>query len=376
MTINVLHLRDTHEIGGPGKTILETISHIDNKKYNLHIAVFMARCEKEETPFMKEARKRGFNIHIIRSLNQFDPRILLSIFRLIKKHKIDIIHTHEILTDILGYLISKFCNVRLITTLHGWINNKFKDKVYIYIDNAILKAFNRIIVVSNAMKEQLIHCGISSGNIDVLHNSIVVKNYKKVSKGYLGEIVHKKIKRPVIGTIGRLSLEKGHKDFIKAASVVLQKGYDAAFFLIGDGPEKENLLRLIKNLNLEGKIFITGYLRNIQSVYSDIDLMVLPSYTEGLPNVVLEALLMEVPVIATNVGGTPEIIRNDETGFLIRPGFPEEISSKIIEYLRDPVKFEEMSKIGRLLIEKEFNFNKRTKKLEMIYEDVMDGKKV
>jgi glycosyltransferase involved in cell wall biosynthesis len=372
MAIKVLHLRDTHEIGGPGKTILETISHIDRSEFELHIGVFTTRNEKDESPFVRAAKDRGCKIHLIQSSHKYDLRVFFKTANLIKNLGIDIIHTHEALSDVVGYLAAKLTKKPIITTLHGWIVNTMKDKIRIYLDKLIIKRFNCVIAVSESMEKQILNDGVPQHIIRVLHNCIVTSHYNKNgTKGFLRNVIKNRNNGVLIGTIGRLSAEKGHKDFIEAASIIRRKGYEAHFVLIGDGQEKENLVKMTNDLGLDSYVTFTGYIRNVQDVYRDLDLMVLPSYTEGLPNVVLESLMMDVPVIATNVGGTSEIIKNNETGVLISPHSPQQIANEIINYLDNPLIFKEMTIAGRSLVINEFDFAERTKKLEAIYQDMM-----
>ena len=289
-----------------------------------------------------------------------------------KQLGIDILHTHEPLSDVVGFLASRRRRVLSVSTLHGWINNSLKDRLKTSLDLKILRFFNRVLVVSRVMREQAIRSGIPPHKIELVHNGIVVEKYDKgVPAGYINSLVNKNLKKPIIGTIGRLSAEKGHRDFVKAASMVLAKGYDPTFVMVGDGPERENLRKLIESLNVQSNVFLAGYATDMPRVFRDLHLMVLPSYTEGLPNVALEALLMEVPVVATRVGGTPEVIRNDETGVLVDPGSPEQMADKIIEYLTNPERFNGMARAGSTLVRKEFSFVHRTQKMERIYDELL-----
>lgn len=376
MPINILHIRDTFEIGGPGKTILETIGHINSERFKLHVAVFLGHNEKPDTPFIREAQKRNYNMHIIRSFNQYDPRIISRVLSLVKKLNIDIIHSHEGLSDIIGYIVSKLCKVSIITTLHGWIEYGVKDRIKVSLDKKVIKKYDMVIAVSETILREMTDFGVLPERLKLLYNGIVVKNYNSKGgiKGYLSEVTGIKIDGLIIATIGRLSSEKGQKDFIVAAANIIRKGYKVNFALIGDGPERDNYKRMIVELGLESNILLTGYLKDIKRVFIDIDLMVLPSYTEGLPNVVLESLLMNVPVIATRVGGTPEIIKDNETGALVNAGSPEQISSKVIEYLNNPEKYNIMTTVGKSLVKNKFNFIERTKKLEIIYNELMNSK--
>ena len=373
--INVLHLRDTFEIGGPGKTILETFSHIDRNRFEIHIGVFKTRSEDALSPFIKEARRRGIPLHLIESSHQYSPAVILSLLRVMKGMKCDILHTHETKSDLLGLIASRIRRVPVVTTLHGWIGNTRKERFMIALDKMVVRGFDRVIAVSKGMKASLVEAGFDSSRVCLLHNCIVTGKYRNTGqKGYLSEKTGKTLKRPVIGSVGRLSREKGHKDFIEAISIVLGRGYDADFVLIGDGPERENLAASIDRLGLDRNVHFAGYLSDMQLVFQDLDLMVLPSHTEGLPNVVLESLMMGVPVIATDVGGTSDIISDYESGVLVAPGRPDLLACKIVEFLEDAGRFRRMSEKGRTAVETNFNFAARTVRLERIYEELASKK--
>lgn len=371
--IKILHLRDTNEVGGPGKTIIETFSHIDKDLFSISVGVFRTREETNETPFMLEAKRRGIAVHEIRSRNQYDPAIIPEIVTLIRKDKIDILHTHEPKSDICGFLAAAICRVPVITTMHGWIVNGLKQHFYTKIDKMLARYFDRVIVVNNAMRDILIKEGVSPDIISVLHNCIVTENYyKDGTRGYIGQSIGKELRSPVIGTLGRLSLEKGHADFIEAAAIVLAQGFDARFVIVGDGPERGRIEQLISEKGLENSVMLAGYLRDPRRVLQDLDLMVLPSYTEGLPNVILEALMMEVPVISTAVGGVPDIIRDGQEGVLIQPGEPRKMASAIMNFLDDPAILGRMALKGKETVENRFDFKVRTLKLEKIYRKIME----
>ena len=367
---NILDVRDTSEIGGPGKTIIETALKLNNKKYKNYIAVFQTRKEKQDSPFIKELKKQNVPCIVLKSFNQYDPFVIFKLIKIIKKYNISVVHTHEPKSDIIGYIASLFCDVKLISTVHGWISNSKRDTFYNKLDILLLKKFDKVIVVSNLMKSQLGKEGIQVKKLELLYNSIVIENYRKFkSSNIIEKILNKKLAEPVIATIGRLNPEKGHKDFIDAINVVIKKGFSASFVLIGDGIEKNALQKSVKKYSLESHVFFTGYIQDIAKVYNEIDLLVLPSYTEGLPNVVLESLLMEVPVIATAVGGTPEILTHNQSGVLVEPGNFNELADSLINFLQNREKFSEMSKKGRGNITSKFNFARRTE----LYESLIDN---
>jgi len=371
--IRVMHLRDTYEVGGPGKTILETGSHIDKSLFSMSIAVFANGADAGESPFVSETKSRGIPVHEIQSRCRYDPRVILGIVSLVKKFNIDILHTHEAKSDLLGCLAAKITHTPIVSTMHGWITNSRKQKIYTKIDKKIARYFDRVIVVNAQMRDVLLQEGIPDGIISLLHNCIVKENYyRDQPKGYIRRYLGKEIRYPVIGTLGRLSPEKGHVDFVDAASIVLTRGYKAHFVIVGDGPEAGKIAGMISERGLGSHVTLTGYLRDPRRVLQDFDLMVLPSLSEGFPNVVLEALLMEVPVISTDVGGVPEIIRGGEEGILIPPGDPETMACAIAAFLDDPEKHNRMALQGKKIVEDRFDFRSRTRKLENIYTEVME----
>jgi glycosyltransferase involved in cell wall biosynthesis len=137
--------------------------------------------------------------------------------------------------------------------------------------------------------------------------------------------------------------------------------------MAGDGPSRAELETRIRDAGLEGWVHLPGYVQQPARVLEDADLMVLPSHTEGLPNAALEALALEVPVLATNVGGTPEVIEDGLTGRLVPARSPEQLAAAIEDFLEAPQVWRAWARRGRQLVETQFDFNVRTPKLETIY---------
>jgi glycosyltransferase involved in cell wall biosynthesis len=174
----------------------------------------------------------------------------------------------------------------------------------------------------------------------------------------------------VIATIGRLSAEKGHRDLIEALGILAARGTRVSAVLAGDGPERPLLTQRIQALGLQDSVHLVGYISQPQRILEETDLMVLPSHTEGLPNAALEALTMEVPVLATRVGGTPEVITDGETGRLVEARAPDALADAIADFVANPRQWKCMALKGRAVVERQFNFESRTRKLEAIYAEL------
>jgi glycosyltransferase involved in cell wall biosynthesis len=228
-----------------------------------------------------------------------------------------------------------------------------------------------VIAVSSAIEQACLAAGVRRDRLRLLHNAIVVERYRRTGRhGVLSEMVGRPLTSPVLASIGRLSPEKGHADLIEAVGIAVKRGYKLSTVLVGDGPDRRKLLEMVRAKGLDAWVHLPGYGSQPERILEDVDLLVLPSHTEGLPNAALEALAMEVPVLATRVGGTPEVISDGETGRLVPPRSPIALADAIIEFLSNPAPWRQMAQRGRLHVEANFDFRARTRKLEAIYAEL------
>lgn len=370
----ILHLRDTYEIGGPGKTILETHRAIDAGRFELHLGIFLAHGESEDSPFVTEARRLHLPVHFVRGRSSYDPRLIWEVAELVRTLDIDIVHAHEVKSDVIAFLAARIRPVPLVTTLHGWIGNGLKQRCLTALDKRIVRGFDQVIAVSREIYEELKAHGVPQDRLRLVHNAIVVERYVRTGKrGAMAVLLGKTVAQPIIASIGRLSAEKGHADLVEALALVKKAGRKFTMVFIGDGPERERLARQVAALGLEDAVYMPGYIREPQALLEEVDLMVLPSHTEGLPNAALEALLMEVPVLATRVGGTPEVIVDGETGRLVSPRSPEQLAGAIQEFSDDSAAWKQMALRGREMVKEKFDFQARTRKIEAIYSGLLQN---
>lgn len=372
--INVLDLRDTYEIGGPGKTILETYQAIDSSRFHLHLGVFLTDRERGDTPFVTAARAVGMPVHEIRGANQYDPRMIWRVARLVRTLDIHIVHAHEVKSDVIAWLASALHPVRTLTTVHGWIANNRKGRFLVEVDKRVLPRFDRVIAVSDRIRDELLVAGVSPGRVRLLHNAIVADRYRRTGrKGVFASRIGRSPAGAVLSCVGRLSHEKGHADLIEALGLLAARGHRFELMLAGDGPERDGLVARVQALGLANHVHFLGYVSAPASVLEESDLMILPSHTEGLPNAALEALMMEVPVLATRVGGTPDVVKDGITGRLVAPHSPEALAAAIEDFLKDPSEWRRMAGQGQEMVQRDFNFATRTSKLEGIYTELVDG---
>ena len=372
--IRVLDLRDTHEVGGPGKTILETFKAIDATRFELHLGIYLVKNESTDTPFVRAARACGLPVHFIRGHNQYDPRLVPRTAALVRSLGIDLVHAHEVKSDVLTYLSAFLYRAPIVTTVHGFIANTPKQRALVALDRWLLRRFNRVFVVSGKLRDDLVRDGVPKARTELVHNGLVLANYRRTGqRGGLAALAGREVTAPVIASIGRLSREKGHADLLEALGIMAAQGLRVSVVLAGDGPERPSLEAQAARLGIADAVHFVGYVDHPQRVLEETDLMVLPSHTEGLPNAALEALAMGVPVLATAVGGTPEVITDGETGRLVAPSDPEALAREMTHFLAHRDDWRRMADRGQQVIERHFDFNARTRRMEALYELVVQG---
>ncbi len=298
----------------------------------------------------------------------FDLRQFMCIVRLIKKHDVRIVHCHDPKCDMYGYILRfLFPKIKFVSTLHGWIAKRARSKLYVAMDKFIIRSFDAVIAVSDQIQETARNHGIK--NIHAIKNSIDVNKWRL--NGERPSNSHP----PRIGFAGRLSAEKGPLDFVRVAQKVLLKYPDAEFHVAGTGPEESAMKNLVRQLGIENRFHFAGHLdeKQLRSFYQNLDILLLTSYTEGVPLTILEAGAMEIPVVATNVGGVGEVIINEKNGLLAPAGDVELLADHVSRILKDQNWARELGMAGRRIVEKDFSIEANVKKIQAVYEKILQG---
>jgi len=372
--INVLHLRDTDRVCGPGKTIIETACAADRAAFHLSVGLF--RPPGGANAYLDAVRARGIEVHPIEAAHAWDPRLLGRLVSLIRERNIHIVHAHDYLTDILTRAVSWRVPVATMSTVHGWITNTTRSRMYVKVSQLALRGLDRVVAVSEQTRVRVLAAGIPADRVTVIHNAIVAQNYQPANfeRGAFRRQADISPEAVVIGNIGRLSPEKGQREFLQAAAPLARQDARLHLVLAGSGPDEASLKSLTAELGLDGRVTFTGHLHDVRPVYRDLDILALTSFTEGFPNVILEAFCMDVPVLASDVGGVREIITNGETGVLVRAGCTDEIAAGLRHLVTERTDGKRLAAAGKQRVMDRFQFAQRTVKEEAVYRELMDGR--
>jgi glycosyltransferase involved in cell wall biosynthesis len=239
-----------------------------------------------------------------------------------------------------------------------------------------MRRFDHLIAVSYATKEEMVAAGVPSNLVSVVHNGIDTEAWSRRQElPSLRAALGLKDAFPVIGYVGRISLEKDLETWLRAAALVARQYPAARFIVVGEGRDKsllDQLKSLAAALGIASNVEFLGYREDLPSIYATFDLFFLSSRREGICNSLLEAMAMEVPIVATNVGGTKELMLDGETGYLLSPADVEGMAQALISLVQNNNLRENMRQAGRRHIEDKFSFTARLQRIEALYERILE----
>jgi glycosyltransferase involved in cell wall biosynthesis len=366
--VRVLHLRDSPWLDGPGRTILETAARIDRTAVDYRIAPLIASPGAAH-PLVTAARERGVPVHPVNDDAGLGG-LMRKVLALVDEHRIDVLHSSELRTN----LVALQCRrrrpaLRIVSTTHGWITNDLRGRVKSLIDRTLLRKFDRVIAVSRATRQRVPTWWVPDARSVVLHNAIATERFPRdLRPPPPPEFSRARAVR--LANIGRLSPEKGQELLLRAVALLKPDFPGLHLIFAGTGPLEERLRALATELGIAAAVTFTGYVEHIGKIYADCDLVVQSSLTEGLPNVIVEAAYVGVPIVATDVGGTSEIIEHGVSGWLVRPGSLDELVGGIRRFLEEPGRFAPMRMRARQTIENEFTYEARTSRQANLYREL------
>ena len=319
---------------------------------------------------MDAVRERGLPIHAIHDPGDSLRSLVDRAVMLIDELGSEILHSSEFRTNVVALLCRRRRpGLRLVSTAHGWIANDLRGRVKTLLDRLLLRRFDRVILVSHAMRKRLPRWWVPDSRVVVIHNALMTESYGR-SMDWSARRAPRPGEPVTLLSVGRLSREKGLDVLLKAVAAMVGEYPQLRLVIAGTGPLEGELRKLATRLRLTDKTSFIGYVTDMPGLYAEADLVVQSSLTEGLPNVMLEAAYLGVPVVATDVGGTREVIEHGINGWLVEPRSVAALVAGIRSYLEKPAAIIEAAAEGRRRIEADFSFGARTERQTSLYEEL------
>jgi glycosyltransferase involved in cell wall biosynthesis len=382
--VRVMDFRGTFKGGGgPDKTILNSAVLHDPEKVDVRVVYLRDPCDREYS-IDKWAKKLNISYVDIPDGKRIDITCIQKVKELIDRYDIQLLHAHDDKTLLYGWIIKKMrprLHIMYTCHSHSIYGRKDFDRLLAYlsfylrcrIQIFLMKRFQKpILTIAKHTRQSLISDGLRPEEIEVLHNGIDTDEwYTKKGKPVLKQELCFPDDVLIVGTVARIDhLDKDLSTFYRVAAKVVNKIPNVKFVIVGDG--EGDLLNIEKKkvtaLGLDKIIAFTGHRTDIKNIYQSFDLFLMTSRSEGMPNTILEAMSIGVPVVSTRVGGVPEIIVEESMGLLAPIGDAQALSDQVVKLLNNPRQREQIAVASRHRIEEKYSFNERVWAMEKYYE--------
>lgn len=355
---------------------MDTILHIDSAKTwrggQQQVLYFAKRLRgydniiacPPQSPLAERAKATGLKVLPVEMHGEWDLLAVYKLKRIIKNNSIKIVHLHSPHGHALGLLAARSagnCKVVLSRRVDFHIRKNILSRVkYSNVD--------RIMAISERVKQVLVADGLPEEKIDVVYSGVDIERFQNVEGHYLISELGLNRDKLIIGNIAALAWHKDQRTLLEAARIVVDEFPQVTFLIVGEGPLRREIEILIKKFDLEEEVKLFGFRQDIPEILSILHLFVLSSSWEGLGTSLLDAFASRVPVVATNVGGIPEIVKDRVNGILVPPGNPGALAKAIISLLKNRDLAGQMAKEGFRLVKEKFNVERMVEETRKIYD--------
>jgi sugar transferase (PEP-CTERM/EpsH1 system associated) len=333
-----------------------------------------AELQTSTDDFVSSARQLGLEVDVIPERRRFDSRVIPALRKIVAQRAPDVVLTHAVKSHLLLWRSGLWRQFPWVAFHHGYTTTDRKMRLYNQLDRWSLPRAHRVITVCKAFAQDLCDTkGLARDRIFVQHNSIRPEPLVNTEKGRsLRERLGVRDDERVIIGVGRLSREKAHVDLIAAFNELrnIQPDISARLIIVGDGPERQELEAFARLLGIADRVIFTGHVSNVQPYYAIADVLANASHSEGSPYVLLEAMANGVPVVATNVGGVPEILNDEESALLVPPQSPQLFANALRRIMMDAGVASRLSTNAKAHVAANFSPESYVRSLMRIYQEL------
>jgi len=363
--VKVLHISSTNRWGGTQQRILILSKILNNRQIKTSVAL------PSGGPFTEKLKNAGIEVIPLEFRGKRDIRNAFLLRKILLEKKIHILHVHRSSEHFVGFIAAKCLppfKVKLVRTKHEDISISGN-----FLNHILYSRFtDKIIAVGEEIKQKAVRENFfKPSHIATIHSSVLIDKFNPdIDGGKIRRELSISNNTPIIGTIGKIHPRKDYVTFLKACILVKKDFPKAKFLWVGDGSHEKKAKNFICKAKLQDSVAFLGRREDIPEILAALDVFVLSSRSEGSPAVLKEALLMEKPVVSTNVGAVPEIIKHGENGVLVPPERPDKLAAEITKILRNPYN-KEMGEKGRVFIKEKFGEMLLAEKTKKVYLDLL-----
>lgn len=332
--LRVLAMMEAASVTGPAKNLLAFAAQAPALGVDLSVVTF----ERRSAAFCAALEEHGVPYDLIAEKHAGDLGVVPQLRRILASKQPDIVQTHNTKSHFLLRTVGAPRGTRWIAFHHGFTSTDWKDRSYNRLGRWALKGAPHVVAVCGAFARELAASGIAPDRLSICHNSVLP--FAAPPPGELADL-KESLGIPsgalVVLAVGRLSKEKGHLDLLSAAALLRAAcpTLDFRLLFVGEGPERQPLERTASTLGMADRLLLPGQRKDIRAFYGIADVFALPSHSEGSPNALLEAMTAGLPIVATAVGGSTELVSNEETALVAKARDPQSLCDSIGRLLCD-----------------------------------------
>lgn len=377
----VLRVFSRLNIGGPSVHVILLTAGLEDRGYETRLVV--GQEAPSEGSLLGFAAEKGVACVQVAGLGReirplSDVRALWGLYRMMRRFRPSIVHTHTAKAGALGRVAARLAGVPVVVhTFHGHVLRGYfgplETRFFRSLERALSRLSDAIVAVSEAVKRDLVEFGVAQGaKIRVIPLGLDLEPLlSPLPRGVLRKEAGVPAEAPLVGIVGRLVRIKDISTFLRAASIVHQSLPESRFAVIGDGEERGLLEKQVVRLGLEKIVRFHGWRRDMGAVYGDLDVVVNSSLNEGTPVALIEALAAGRPVVATRVGGNPDLLRDGGHGLLVPPSDPEALAAAILETLRSPGASRSRTQAGRSHVLSHHSVSRLLRDVDGLYRELL-----
>jgi glycosyltransferase involved in cell wall biosynthesis len=370
--VRVLYLHGFGRVGGTERAVLRLVEVI--RQWNVEPLLVWPRRDGA----VLRLQARGIRVALLKVFRWRGvlsagllPLFLVRLRRIVDESEIDCVHVNNYRSAPFGQLVSRWAKVPWVCHVRELITGERARRYR-------LRSSDASIAVSRAVADALVEAGVAAGTIAVIHSGVPLAEPLDPEEVLaLRRSLRIAPHDPVIGIVAHVLPHKGYDDLVQSLALIRKALPHIRCLIVGEAPRRRyhrDLLDLAGRLGVGDRLTWVGFREDVSRLLQAMDLFVLPSHTEGLPLTILEAMAASRPIVATAVGGIPEVVRDGETGILVPPGEPGRLAEAVLRLLGAPEQARRMGELGRTRAESDFTLAAEAERTSMVYRRVLDAR--
>jgi glycosyltransferase involved in cell wall biosynthesis len=364
--ITILHLSTSSGPGGAERMISTLTAGLNQGQFRVMVGLFRPGW------LQAECEARGVRTSVMPLTGGFNVQWFRACLRLLRQERVALIHAHEFSAILCGWIVAMVARVPFVATVHG--KNYFWEKLRRRVAYRLISRHGKMVAVSQDLKRFVCDkVGIAEERVEVIYNGVAPAQTVTDEEAHkCGAELGISGCHPVLGVVGSLYTVKGHRYLLDAMPEIVRAWPQAMLLVIGRGELEPVLKEQVKRLGIHGNVKFLGMRQDIPRLLSVVDIIILPSLSEGLSLALLEAMAFGKPVVATRVGGNPELIDHGRTGVLVQPGDARDLAANLVRLLSDRGMMQEFGRQGAERVRKCFSLDYMADRYRDLYERLLN----